>query len=273
MTIEGETMAGEFDAHERRMWAGKAVPYGRTFAALCGAAVPELVAAAGVGAGTTVLDVGTGSGTAAAAAVRLGAQVTAVDAEPGMVELAAENVPGADVRHAVLPELPFPDASFDAVVANFVINHVEDPAAALTELRRVTRPGGRVAVTVWAATGNTAMGLFTEALDAAEVGRPVFPTLPVDFERTPEGLAGLLAGAGWQDPEGRQLAWAHRVSPEEFWQGPASGIANLGLVITGLPAATAALVKEHYDRIAGGRTGADGLLALPAAAVLAVARR
>ncbi|MFD0529371.1 hypothetical protein ACFQ1I_24735 [Kitasatospora arboriphila] len=44
-------------------------------------------------------------------------------------------------------------------------------------------------------------------------------------------------------------------------------------MITGLPAATAALVKEHYDRIAGGRTGADGLLALPAAAVLAVARR
>ncbi|WP_234443619.1 class I SAM-dependent methyltransferase [Streptomyces sp. NRRL B-24484] len=266
-------MAGEFDAHERRMWEGKAVPYQRTFAGLCGAAVPELVAAAGVGPGAAVLDVGTGPGTAAAAAVRLGARVTAVDAEPGMVALAAENVPAADVRHAVLPVLPFADASFDAVVANFVINHVEDPAAALAELRRVTRPGGRIAVTVWAAVGNTALGLFAEALDAAGAVRPAFPPLPVDFDRTPEGLAGLLAGAGWRNPEGRHLAWTHRVSPEEFWQGPASGIANLGLVITGLPPATAALVKQHYDRIAGGRTDGDGLLALPAAAVLAVARR
>ncbi|WP_405012152.1 class I SAM-dependent methyltransferase [Kitasatospora sp. NBC_01539] len=265
-------MAGEFDAHERSMWKGTAAAYARSFAHLCGATVPELVAAAGAGPGTAVLDVGTGPGTAAAAAVRLGAAVTAVDAEPDMVALAAANVPEAAVRHAVLPDLPFADGSFDAVVANFVINHVEDPVAALAELRRVTRQGGRIAATVWAAEGNGAMAVFAGALDAAAVERPVFPTLPVDFARTPEGLAGLLAEAGWSGTAGRALRWTHRATAEDYWQGPAGGVANVGLLVTAQPPETVALIKRHYDRLAAGQADADGLLALPAAAVLAVGR-
>ncbi|MFD9129612.1 class I SAM-dependent methyltransferase [Kitasatospora sp. NPDC059571] len=266
-------MAGEFDAHERAMWAGRAGAYARSFATLCAGAVPELVAASGAAEGVELLDAGTGPGTAAAAAQRLGARVTAVDAEPSMVELAAANLPGAPVHHAVLPRLPFADASFDAVVANFVLNHVEDPVASLTELRRVTRPGGRLAVTIWASAANRAMSLFGEALAAAGVERPASPTLPVDFERTPEGFAGLLAEAGWADAAGRELRWTHRVGAEEFWAGAAEGMASFGQVIAAQPPAGVALVKGHYDRLAAERTDADGLLALPAVAVLAVGRR
>ncbi|MEV4766482.1 methyltransferase domain-containing protein [Micromonospora chokoriensis] len=50
---------------------------------------------------------------------------------------------------AALPRLPFTSGSFDAAVANFVINHVGDPRAAVDELRRVVRPAGWIAVTIW----------------------------------------------------------------------------------------------------------------------------
>jgi SAM-dependent methyltransferase len=261
-------MAGEFDTHERHMWAGAADAYAGSFAALCAATAGALLDAAAVGAGTRVLDVGTGPGTVAAAALARGAEVVAVDAEPSMVALAAANAPGAEVRHAVLPRLPFADGSFDAVVANFVVNHVEDQQAALVELRRVVRPGGRLAVTIWHGTGNEAMSLFNLALDEAGVERPVYPA-PVDFARTAEGLRGLLEQAGWAGVDSGEVAWTHREDPEVWWSGPAGGVAGIGLVVTGQTPEMFARVKSAYDRLAAERLAPDGLIALPAVALLA----
>ena len=268
-------MAGEFDAHERRMWAGRADAYRRSFAELCAHPVPQLLDTAGVSGGVRVLDVGTGPGTVAAAAAGRGALVTAVDAEPGMVELATARVPGADVRVAVLPSLPFADAGFDVVTANFVVNHVEHPAAALAELRRVTRPGGRIAATIWSDTGNWAMNLFSQALDAAGVERPVLPTVPAElnFARTPQGFAALLAEAGWTGVECREVPWTHRADPEAWWSGVARGVANMGLVVTSQSPEMIAQVKWHYDRLAADCVGPDGLLELPTVALLAGATR
>jgi SAM-dependent methyltransferase len=114
------------DAYERRLWEGRAAAYERGFARLTAYTAGALLDAAGVAAGTSLLDVGTGPGVVARAAVARGAQVTAVDAEPSMAEAAARNVPGLDVRVAVLPDLPLPDGAFDAVTGNFVINAVGD---------------------------------------------------------------------------------------------------------------------------------------------------
>ncbi|MFD0571197.1 class I SAM-dependent methyltransferase [Kitasatospora gansuensis] len=141
----------EFDMHERRMWGADGVPaaYRRGFAGLCAGAVPALLDRVAAGPGLRLLDVGTGTGTVAAVALARGAAVTAVDAEPQMVKSASERLPEVPVSHALLPELPFADGEFDAVAANFVVNHVADPVAALAELRRVVRPGGRGAVTLW----------------------------------------------------------------------------------------------------------------------------
>ncbi|WP_329126602.1 class I SAM-dependent methyltransferase [Streptomyces sp. NBC_01465] len=266
-------MAGEFDVHERQMWAGAADAYAGSFAALCGATAEALLDAAEVGAGTRVLDVGTGPGTVAAAALARGADVVAVDAEPGMVELASANAPGAEVRHAVLPELPFADGSFDAVVANFVVNHVEDPWAALTELRRVVRTGGRVAVTIWHGTSNEAMSLLNLAVDEAGVERPVYPGPPVNFLRTAEGLRGLLEQAGWADVVSGERAWTHREDPEVWWSGPAGGVAHIGLLVAGQTPEMFARVKAAYDRLVAERVAEDGLIELPAVALLASGRR
>ena len=145
---EVETDVDAFEALERRIWARSAAAYAASVARLCAHPVPLLLDAAGVRSGSTVLDVGTGTGTAAAAACARGARVTAVDAEPGMLAAARRTAPEARVRVATLPELPFPDGAFDAVVGNFVLNHVGRPGEALAELRRVLRPGGLLMLTI-----------------------------------------------------------------------------------------------------------------------------
>src|SRR5271166_6464138 len=139
----------DFDAYGRSVWAGRGTAYERGFARLTAHTAGAVLDAAGVAAGTRVLDIGTGPGVVARAAAEREARVTAVDAEPSMAEAAARNVPGADVRVAVLPDLPLPDGAFHAVTGNFVIPAVSDTAGALAELRRVLRGGGRLALTCW----------------------------------------------------------------------------------------------------------------------------
>ena len=85
----------DFDTYERGLWAGRAAAYERGFARLTAHTAGALLNAAGVAAGTRVLDVGTGPGVVAGAAAARGARVMAVDAEPGMAEAAARNVPGS----------------------------------------------------------------------------------------------------------------------------------------------------------------------------------
>ncbi|MBQ1034711.1 class I SAM-dependent methyltransferase [Micromonospora sp. C81] len=262
-----------FDDHERSRWAGRAAAYDRSLAALCAHPAPSLLDAANVGAGTRVLDAGTGSGTVARLASARGARVVAVDAEPSMVELARSRVPSAEeVRLAALPSLPFSSGSFDAAVANFVINHVGDPLAAIGELRRVVRPAGRIAVTIWPAPPPEAQSLWGEVFDAAGVDRPTsVPRVDAerDFPRTPEGFAGLLDAAGLVDVRCDTITWAHRTDPEAWWSGPANGISRPGLLMETQPAAMIVRIRAAYDELTAPYRDPDGLLALPTAALLA----
>lgn len=94
-----------------------------------------------------VLEVGCGEGELAARMRdELGADVIAVDQSPRMVELTQAR--GIDARVADVQQLPFDDAAFDAVVAAWMLYHVQDIDRGLAEIARVLRPGGRlVAVT------------------------------------------------------------------------------------------------------------------------------
>jgi SAM-dependent methyltransferase len=173
-----------FDESERRKWAGRGAAYAESFAKLCTHPGPRLLDAAEVGQGARLLDMGTGPGTVTAAACARGTKVTAVDAEPTMVELAAQAAPAVDVRMAALPELPFPDGGFDAVVANFVLNHVGRPRVAPAELRRVVRPDGLIALTFWAMPPAAGQTLIGRAIQAAGAVRP--PRLPAGLDPADE---------------------------------------------------------------------------------------
>ncbi|GAB3665162.1 class I SAM-dependent methyltransferase [Nocardioides korecus] len=111
---------------------------------------PEILRLAGDVAGLSVLDAGCGSGPLTAALRDRGAVVTGFDVSAGMVDLARARL-GDDVDLQVLDlagPLPYADAQFDLVTASLVLHYLPDWAAALTELRRVLRPGGRVLVSV-----------------------------------------------------------------------------------------------------------------------------
>jgi ubiquinone/menaquinone biosynthesis C-methylase UbiE len=108
--------------------------------------------ALGLGKGETVLDVGCGPGfylEELAPAVEPGGQLAGIDSSEQMVELARRRcagIPNVELQMASATSLPFADAKFDAAISVQVLEFVAELDAALTELHRVLRPGGRVVV-------------------------------------------------------------------------------------------------------------------------------
>lgn len=119
---------------------------------------PVVCDAAGVRTGQRVLDVGGGTGAltlAAAERVGAGGHVVGLDPNPEMLAVARRKPTSIEWREGRAESLQFADASFDAVVSQFAMMFFEDPAGALREMQRVLRPGGRIAVAVCDAVGNS----------------------------------------------------------------------------------------------------------------------
>src|SRR4029453_9038445 len=113
---------------------------------------------AGVEARQRVLDVGCGSGALTAElAGRVGAEQVSGVAPSPLLAACAERVPGAELKQGKAEALPWLDNSFDAAVAQLVIHFMDDPAAGVTEMARVTRPGGVVAASSWDFAGGMQM--------------------------------------------------------------------------------------------------------------------
>jgi ubiquinone/menaquinone biosynthesis C-methylase UbiE len=97
--------------------------------------------------GRRVLNAGAGGGSFSLRLAESGFEVTSVDASPAAAEILRGRVPG-EVAQADVADLPFGDATFDAAVLGEVLEHVEDDRGALTEVARVLRPAGLLAVSV-----------------------------------------------------------------------------------------------------------------------------
>src|SRR6516162_7572154 len=117
----------------------------------------HLCETADIQAGWRVLDVATGSGNAALAAARRGCEAVGLDYVPallqrGRIRAAAEHL---NVRFVEgdAEDLPFPDASFDAVISIYGVMFAPDHSRAATEMARVCRPGGRIALASWTPDG------------------------------------------------------------------------------------------------------------------------
>ncbi|MCR3720590.1 MULTISPECIES: class I SAM-dependent methyltransferase [Prauserella salsuginis group] len=111
---------------------------------------PAMLALVGDVAGHSVLDVGCGSGKLSASLRDRGATVTGIDASAGMLELAEQRL-GDDTELLLVDlndPLPFDDETFDDAIASLVLHYLEDWTAALAEMRRVLKPGGRLFASV-----------------------------------------------------------------------------------------------------------------------------
>jgi SAM-dependent methyltransferase len=127
-----------------------------------------------VTAGTRYLDVGCGAGMAVQMAAARGARVSGIDAADALLAIARQRAPRGEFRQGDLEQLPFDDRSFDVVTGFNSFQYAGNPAVALGEARRVTRPGGAVVIMVW---GNPQD---MEAASLVTALRPLLPPPPPD---------------------------------------------------------------------------------------------
>ena len=112
-------------------------------------ALELLVEASGAGPEDLVLDVACGPGLVVAAFARVARHATGLDATPAMLDRARQvtaNLPNVALETGDVYALPWADGAFSIVVSRFAFHHFQDPPAALREMRRVCRVGGRVVV-------------------------------------------------------------------------------------------------------------------------------
>lgn len=159
----------------------------------------EVAAAAQLQPGQCVLDVACGTGVLSReAAARVGEQgsVVGLDANPGMLAVGRQRHPGITWQEGKAEALPFKDAAFDAVISQFGLMFFADPVAALSEMRRVLRPGGRLAVAVWDSLSHTPAYAAVVALLEQLAGPRAADALRAPFALgSREDLANLFSDA------------------------------------------------------------------------------
>ena len=151
--------------------------------------------ALGVEGAISLLDVGCGSGLALQLAHKRGATVAGIDAAEGLLSVARERVPDGDLRHGDLEELPFKDATFDAVTAFNSVQYAADPAAALREIKRVAKSGAGVAVATWGTADQCEMRVVLAAIGSLLPPPPPGSGGPFALA-APGALEALVEGAG-----------------------------------------------------------------------------
>lgn len=223
--------------------------------------------------GMRFLDVAAGSGALSIPAARLGAQVTAVDQSPAMLERLRERArgEGLEVETRVMDgnALELPDGSFDVVGSQFGVMLFPDAPRALGEMARVTTPGGRVLMTVFGPLPEIDFfTFFGRALRAVVPGftgpPPDAPPLPFQFQ-DPVLLRRRLEAAGLHD-----VRVATTVAVQEFgsgmnlwrWLTSSNPLTTHVLAELGLTAEQIAGLQDQLELLVHERAGGPGIAVL-----------
>ncbi|MGB3374379.1 MAG: class I SAM-dependent methyltransferase, partial [Microbacterium sp.] len=138
---------------------------------------------------------------------------------------------------------------FDVVVANFVLNHLDDPRSGAAELRRVSR--GTVIATTWTHSPSSLWADVTTraSLAPASGGRLAADK---DFERTASGFERMLRDAGWT-PEMSELTWTWHPAAATLWRAVEGGVAGAGAFYRRLADADRRRFREAFDSLVAER--------------------
>lgn len=185
--------------------------------------------------GQRALDVGAGTGALTAPLVEaLGAHaVAAIDPSESFVGILRSRFPGVDVHRGVAERLPFDDGAFDIAAAQLVVHFMSDPVAGLSEMARVSAPGGVVAASAWDLQGGRApLSLIYRG------AQDIDPDVDDESDRPGAGegrLAELFAEAGIRDLRDLTLTVSVPYRDfDEWWQPFTLNIGPVGEYVASL---------------------------------------
>ena len=269
--------AKAFNAFEAEGWERRVDAYDGFFTPITGRLFGPLLDAVGVVPGTRLLDVATGPGHLPARAAERGAVPVGVDVADAMVTRARELYPMLEFHRGDAEELPFADAEFDAVTANFLLPHLARPERAMAELVRVLAPGGRLALATWDVPSRARLfGFFLEAF--SEVGAAPPSDLPAgpDVFRFADDAAftDLLATAGLRDVEVSPIDFNYEAATfDEYWQALQEGTVRMSSLLHGQSNETRLRIRDALKQKLDEHRAPTDTITLPVAVKLAAGRK
>ncbi|MBA4179829.1 MAG: hypothetical protein C0506_04500 [Anaerolinea sp.] len=247
----------ELKGQQKKIWGGAAADWEKWDDWFEEQQVPVtdwLCTNAGLKPGMQVLDLAAGTGQPGfTAAGRVGStgRVVSSDFAPEMVAAATrlsqrKGITNVEHKEVDIENIPFPDASFDAVTCRFGLMFCPDPARGAAEIARVLKPGGRFGLAVWDVPAqNAQFTSFTSALAEIAPPPPPNPSAPGLFRLAAPGeFDSVLRAGGFVDFKIQSLAteWEFS-SPENYWEIMTELAAPLKAAAATLPPETLARLR------------------------------
>ena len=200
--------------------------------------------------GERILDIGTGTGWAARLAASRGAEVVGVDIAPGMLSAAEALSAGTDprpaFRNAAAEALPFKDESVDGVISTYGVIFSDDPSTAVSEMARVLRPGGRLALATWADSPDGYIARFF-ALIGEWSDAPPPAASPFDWGR-PDWLRDVL-GKRFDIDVSEQVTTLYAPDTATVWQEYVAGFGPVAATHAALPEDRRDAFREAFEEL------------------------